>query len=125
MRHHSPFVVPEFLKYVYIHNPFYLISAVLVLYGMRQAFAADGSLYGGWLMMSLLCGYTLLLAVTAFVVIRFGRVWQDARMILLVMVLILQALPINFEEIALHHPLAVVSVDPVCVPSGGYGPEVV
>jgi hypothetical protein len=106
MRPSSSFVMPGFLKYVYIHNPFYLISAVLVLYGLRQAFSADGSLYGGWLMMSLLGGYTLLLAVTAFVVIRLGRVWQDARMILLVMVLILQALPINFEEIALHNPLA-------------------
>ena len=106
MKSSSSIPLSSVLKFVYIHNPFYLISACLVLYGLRQAFYADGTLTGGWLMMGLLCAYTVLLALTGFVVIRLGGVWQDARMILLVIILLLQTLSLAFDEIALSDPLA-------------------
>ena len=79
-------------RLLYTHNPLYLISAVLVLYGMHRAVAAEASAAGGPLLMEWLCGYTLLLAVVGYLIIRFGQVWEDARTILLLLVLLFVAL---------------------------------
>ncbi len=51
-------------------------------------------------MFGLLCGYTLLLALTAWAIVRLGGVWQDARTILIVIVLMLVALSMSFDAIA-------------------------
>ena len=90
---------------LYTHNPFYLLSALLVLIGLHKALAGDSSLAGGWLLMGTLCGYTLLLVVAGYVIVRFGQVWEDARMILLVIVLLFLALSVSFDRITLVRPL--------------------
>lgn len=91
---------------LYTHNPFYLLSALLVLIGLHKALAGDSSLAGGWLLMGTLCGYTLLLVVAGYVIVRFGQVWEDARMILLVIVLLFLALSVSFDRITLARPLS-------------------
>ncbi|MCA9269973.1 MAG: hypothetical protein KDA41_15940, partial [Planctomycetales bacterium] len=83
-----------------------MISALAVLYGLRQSFAASADLAAGWWLMGVICGYTLLLAGAALVIIRVCRVWDDARMILLVLVLLFLALSVSFDQIALADPLA-------------------
>jgi hypothetical protein len=91
-------------RFLYTHNPFYLVSALLVLIGLHKALSADSSLTGGWLLMGMLCGYTLLLVVAGYVIVRFGQVWEDARMILLVIVLLFLALSVSFDRIVLQNP---------------------
>jgi hypothetical protein len=91
-------------RLIYTHNPFYLVSALLVLIGLHQALGRDGSLLGGWLLMGILCGYVLLLAAIGFVVVRFGRVWEDARTILLVILLLFVALSVSFDMLVLEMP---------------------
>lgn len=106
MRDASPSSSARALRFLCTQNPFYVISAVLVLYGLRQCAVAGGELTGGWLLMIIICGYTLLMALAACVIIRFGRVWDDARTILLVLVLLFLALSVSFDKIALVEPLA-------------------
>jgi hypothetical protein len=91
-------------KVLYNHNPFYLISACLVLYGFSEIFADHQGLAGDWLLIGLLCGYTLLLAITGYLVVRFGRIWEDARTILLVILFLLLALSISFDKTSLNRP---------------------
>jgi hypothetical protein len=92
-------------RQLYTHNPFYLISALLVLYGSYRSLPPDSSAGGGWLLLGLLCGYTLALALAGYVIIRFGQVWDDARTILLTLVLLFVALSAGFDRIVLDDPL--------------------
>ena len=54
---------PSVLRSLYNHNPFYAVSAVLMLYAVRAAY---GELEIGtincWIMMGVLAAYTLVLA---------------------------------------------------------------
>jgi hypothetical protein len=92
-------------RLLYTHNPLYLLSALLVLYGMDRVLAAQGGALGGALLMGTLCGYTVLLAVVGYLIVRFGQVWEDARTILLVLVLLLVALSAGFDRVVLDDPI--------------------
>jgi hypothetical protein len=48
-------------------------------------------------MMGGLAGYTLVLAIAAFVVIRLGKVWDDGRSLLLLVILMLLATSVSFD----------------------------
>ncbi len=87
-------------RLLYNNNPFYVISAVLVLCGVWRSVAGQEALALGWPMFGLLCGYTVLLALAAWAIIRLGGVWQDARTLLVVIVLMLVALSMSFDAIA-------------------------
>ncbi len=91
-------------RFFYTHNPFYLVSALLVLVGLHKGLSDDSSLTGGWLLMSVLCGYTLLLVIAGYTIVRYGQVWEDARMILLVIVLLFLALSVSFDRLVLDNP---------------------
>jgi hypothetical protein len=93
-------------KLLYTHNPLYLLSALCVLYGMNRVVVAAAPSVGGPLLMGLLGGYTVPLAVVAYLIVRFGQVWDDARTILLVLVLLLAALSVGFDRTVLDDPLA-------------------
>jgi hypothetical protein len=89
---------------IYTHNPFYLVSAFLVLLGLHRALGADGSVAGAWWLIGTLAGYTLLLAIAGLVIVRLGQVWDDARTILLAILLLFVALSISFDKIVLENP---------------------
>ncbi len=91
-------------RLLYNHNPFYPVSAALMLYGIHRTVENNVSLAGGMLTAELLCGYTAILAVVAFSIARFGRVWDDARTILLIVALLLVALSAAFDRFALVEP---------------------
>jgi hypothetical protein len=93
-------------RLLYTQNPFYLISALLVLYGIYVALGPESSTSGGWLLLGLLGGYTLALALAGLVIVRFGQVWDDARTILLAICLLFVALSAGFDRIVLDNPLA-------------------
>src|SRR5262249_39516839 len=81
-------LAPKLIRLLYNHNPFYLIGTLLVLFGMQQCLGREPSLATSGLLVAVLGGYTLLLVGVAAVVIRWGQVWDDARTILLVIVLL-------------------------------------
>ncbi len=57
-----------------------------------------------WALMSGLAGYTLLLAVTAFLLVRYANVWDDMRTVLLLVVLMFLATSVTFDEVLVFHP---------------------
>ncbi len=80
----SALPVPKILRAIYVHNPFYLISACLFVYGLQAVFR-PGEVHffferhsvayiDPWWLMASLCGVTLLMAVTAYLVVRIGKV---------------------------------------------------
>ena len=94
------------LRYVYASNPFYLVSALLVICGAGRIFPpSEDSSYDG-LLMGILAGYITMLAATAILIIRIGNVWDDARSILLVLAFLLIALSVSFDKEVIARPLA-------------------
>src|SRR6185295_1801008 len=57
-----------------------------------------------WALMGGLAGYTLLLALTAFLLVRFARAWQDLRTVLLLVVLMFLTTSVTFDEVLVISP---------------------
>lgn len=91
------------VKYLYNHNPFYAISVALMLISIRAAY---GTLEIGaincFLMMGVLAGYTLLLAVIGVLIVRWGKVWEDARSIVLLVLLLFLGVSISADDLIMH-----------------------
>ena len=51
-----------------------------------------------------MAGYTLLLAVPACLLVRFGGVWEDVRTVLLLVVLMFLATSVTFDETLARNP---------------------
>ncbi|HUT13629.1 MAG TPA: hypothetical protein VMY42_24290 [Thermoguttaceae bacterium] len=92
------------VRFLYCQNPFYVVSAVLVFWGLRASFDSGGETFQSGALLAALAGYTILLAATAFLLIRFGKVWQDVRTVLLVIVLMFLAISISFEKTLVTNP---------------------
>lgn len=97
------------LSLIYFHNPFYLISTCLFVYGLKLFFRSgntavffpEGSVgyMEPWGLMAALAAVTLLMAVTATTVVRCGRVWEDARSLVLIVLLMLLAIAVSMDEL--------------------------
>jgi hypothetical protein len=105
------------VRYLYNHNPFYVISAALILGGLhvlfhdREAVAHPNALtFNSWLLLSLLGGYGLLLAMTAGLIVRLGQVWDDARTILLTLVFLFVAISVSFDKLVLTNSVTMTQV---------------
>ncbi len=92
------------LRMLYTHNPFYVASAWMVFWGLRTSFDVSGGPFDTWALTLGLCGYTLLLAMTAFLVIRYGKVWDDARSLLLLVVLMFLGISVTFDGVLADKP---------------------
>jgi hypothetical protein len=92
------------LRWLCTSNPFYVLSAGLFLAGLRMSFGSLGREVETWAMMAGLAGYTLLLAVTACLLVRFGNVWDDVRTVLLLVVLMFLATSVTFDEVLVLNP---------------------
>lgn len=111
LREWFEFVRP-LLRYLYNHNPFYPLSAVLVLLGLHHLFhdvEASENLtdigFSNARLWAVLAGYATLLAGTSIWIVRVGKVWDDARTILLTLVLLLVAMSVNGDKpISRHVP---------------------
>jgi hypothetical protein len=83
-------------RLLYNHNPFYVISAALVLYGLRLSFLGGDAFQTRAMIVGLMV-FSLILAGTAWLIIRLGNVWNDARTILLIIVLLFVALSVSCD----------------------------
>jgi hypothetical protein len=92
--------LPGIVRFLYNHNPFYLISAACLVYTLKLAFRPGEVAYiDPWLLMGAISGYTLLVAATGFLVVKLGHVWEDARSIFLVLLLLFLATSVTFDEL--------------------------
>lgn len=89
-------------RFLYTQNPFYLISCFLILYGLQIATIANGNLLSRSVFLTIsIAAYTLLMAVTCVAVVRLGKVWEDARSILLVVLISQVALSTGLDELSI------------------------
>jgi hypothetical protein len=89
---------------LYSSNPFYILSADLVFVGLRVSFGAGGPAARSWALMAGLAGYTLLLATTACFLIRMGRLWDDLRSLLLLVVIMFLAMATSGDDVLSADP---------------------
>ena len=96
------------LRHLYTANPFYVISAGLTLAGLhlifydRDAAAHPNAVtLNSWLLLGVLGAYAGVLALTAILIVRLGQVWDDARTILLTVVLLFVAMSVSFDKLVL------------------------
>jgi hypothetical protein len=92
------------IRFAYTQNPFYLFGTLLVLFGLQQCLGNEPNLAASGVLVSLLALYTLLLAGMAVVIIRFGCIWEDARTMLLVIVLLFFMLSTSLDVVLLYAP---------------------
>lgn len=90
------------LSRIYPHNPLYLVSATFVLYGIHLASQGSHPAAND-LKTSLLFAYVVMLAGAGWLVVRFGRVWEDARTILLVVLLMFTAISTSYDRLCLDN----------------------
>jgi hypothetical protein len=86
------------VRALYTSNPFYVVSAGLVFAGLRASFGGGGPAAGTWALAESLAAYTLLLAATACVLIRLGRLWDDLRTLLLLVVMMFLAIAMSCDD---------------------------
>ncbi len=92
------------VRWLYTSNPFYVISAGLVLFGLNASFSSGGKPFESGMLLVGLIGYELVLATTAWGLIRFGKVWDDVRTLLLLVVLLFLIISANFDYTLVVRP---------------------
>ena len=92
------------VRFLYTSNPFYILSADLVFVGLRMSFGAGGPAAQSWALAMSLAGYTLLLATTACVLIRVGRLWDDLRSLLVLVVMMFLAIAMSCDDTMAANP---------------------
>jgi hypothetical protein len=110
----APPLVTQWLRWIATNNPFYVISAGLFLAGLWISFPDPAKSEDTWALMSGLAGYTLLLAGTALLLVRYCNFWDDVRTLLLLVVLLFLATSVTFD-----HVLVTEAVDPAPNPHRG------
>ncbi len=94
----------RFLRYLYARNPFYLLSVCFVFHGTAAWFQNEAALHNPWPLVLLTSAYVLALAVTAFVIVRFGNVWDDARSIFLIVLILFVEMSVCFDDVLAVYP---------------------
>jgi hypothetical protein len=94
------------LERICTHNPLYAISAAFMVYGLWVSFPAGDTLgYAPKLAVSL-GAYVVLLTLTAIVLHRLGTLWEDLRMVGLLVVLLLPMVSVTLDATLLVDPQA-------------------
>ncbi|MBI2826016.1 MAG: hypothetical protein HYX69_15130 [Planctomycetia bacterium] len=89
----------DLFRLLYNHNPFYVVSALLVFSGLWQSFGREPELFEAGALTLGLAAYALLLALTAWLIIRLGHVWDDARSLMLLIVLMFLAISVSVDPV--------------------------
>ncbi|MBX3412181.1 MAG: hypothetical protein KF708_05635 [Pirellulales bacterium] len=92
----------SFWNLIYTHNPFYLLSALLILYGLRLSFDSPVTVRTSCVLAISLAAYAAILTAMGWLVVRYG-IWDDARTILLAVLIVLLSLGNSFDLLAIRH----------------------
>jgi hypothetical protein len=96
----------DLFKFLYNANPFYLISACLILYAQTVIFDTGNIWMETAIPLGLITTYTVLLTATAIFIVRRGSVWDDARSILLIILSLFVVLSSSIDAKTLDSPVA-------------------
>ena len=100
-------------RFLHTHNPFYLISCFLIIYGLQDwagtsasrlvdgVVLANDSVDKAARMFGGIAAYSLLMVITCIAVVRLGKIWEDARSIFLVVLISMVALSSSFDEVCI------------------------
>lgn len=87
------------------HNPFYFIGTFLFLFGIRRAYGEiDADSIDCVLVATTLTAFAASLGAFGVVLVRFGRVWDDARSIFLSILLVLLATSVVGDDLLMDGP---------------------
>jgi len=104
IRSPEPDYVAWLLQRICTHNPLYAVSAAFTLYGLQASFpASDVAGYAPKLAVSLAI-YVVLLTGVAIFLRRLGTLWQDLRMVGLLVVLLLPMISVALDGLLLAAP---------------------
>lgn len=92
-----------FLRRLCSQNPLYIISAGCTVHGIGLWFKG-GDNGNPWMLMGLIGSYILLMALAAYGVVRFGKVWEDARSIFVIILLLFVELTLSFDGTLVRDP---------------------
>lgn len=84
--------VQDLWNFIYSRNPFYLISTVILLGAACSLFSASKVGTDTLIPLSIIGGYAVLVAATLIFLVRWGKVWEDARSLLMIEVILLLVL---------------------------------
>ena len=86
-------------------QPVLRFSALLVCLGLWVSFGSQVDASQTWSLLLGMAGYTLLLAVTACLLVRYVGVWDDVRTVMLLVVLMFLATSVTFDAVLAHDPM--------------------
>jgi hypothetical protein len=89
--------VGDIVKKLYKTNPFYLISACLVLYASTRLFHTDNVFIDNLVPLAIMGVYTAILAGTAVFIARIGKVWDDAGTLLQINLMLFMAISVGLD----------------------------
>ena len=90
----------RFLRVVGVHNPFYLLSACLILYGLYISFRSDGTTdHNPLTLVIALSTYMAVMAISACLIARIVKAWDDARSVLLILLLLFIPISISLDAV--------------------------
>lgn len=101
----QPFGIGDLFRLLYNANPFYLISACLILYAQTIIFETGNIWMETAIPLGIIAAYTVLLTATVIFIVRKGSVWDDARSLLLIIVSLLVVLSVSIDGKTLDSPL--------------------
>ena len=87
----------KFIKKSFLANPFYLVSASLVLYASTRLFNTGNVFINNLIPLAIMAGYTALLAGTAIFIAKLGKVWDDAGTLLQINVMLFMAISVGLD----------------------------
>lgn len=85
-------------RFVCTHNPFYLLSVCFVLNGTGRSLNRSGVL-NDWLLIALLAVYVVMMAAVCYAVVRWCKVWNDARSIFFILPTLFVELSLAFDQV--------------------------
>lgn len=84
--------VESIWNFIYSSNPFYLISTVILLGAASSLFRATSIETDTLIPLSIISGYAVLIAATLIFLVRWGKVWEDARSLLMIEMILMLVL---------------------------------
>jgi len=86
------------------HNPFYAMATALVFYGVRVSFPPGEHPHYSALLAGCLATYVALLVATAIFLRKIRALWEDLRMVALLVVVMLPGISITFDDHLVKYP---------------------
>lgn len=102
---------PGVVRFLYTQNPFYLIGTAILLYGLRIATDSGSTFTEQPYLLPIILGAVMaVMALTAITIIRFGGVWDDARTIVLSILLLAVNAVTSCDAIVRSQPMTAIAI---------------